>query len=330
MIQRKYETVVGIFVVASLAALLAMVLIIAQQERLWEEHVNFRAVFKNISGLKMGSEVRLAGVTVGNVKGIIIDPQGQIIVTFEVVGKYRSRVRQDSRATIGFQGLLGDKSLDLSAGSPDEPEIAPGGKVASVEPWDITEILAKAQPGLEKVQKLLNNLGTLSESMTKPGSKFSKSMEELGQIVNKINKGQGTVGQLLNDPVLYRESVQTMANMRKFMGDLENSKGALGALINDPAFKADLQKTMANLSRISENLQEGASRFPELVKKAEAFVDQLNRAGKGLPELVTTGQGLVSDADKAAKAAQKSWLLRSNVPKPKERTIRIEGEQKKE
>ena len=87
---------------------------------------------------------------------------------------------------------------------------------------------------------------------------------------------------------------------------------------------------MANLRQISENLQEGASRFPELVKKAEAFVDQLNRAGKGLPELVTTGQGLVSDADKAAKAAQKSWLLRSNVPKPKERTIRIEGEQKKE
>jgi len=323
MIQRKYETIVGIFVIASLAALLVMVLVIAQQERLWEKHVGYRATFKNIGGLKEGSEVRLAGVTVGNVKKIVIDTQGQIIVTFEVIGKYSSRVRQDSRATIGFQGLLGDKSLDLSAGSPDKPEIPAGGEVASVEPWDITELLAKATPSLENVQKLLNNLARLSESLTRPKGDFAKSMEELRQIVAKINKGQGSLGQLLNDPVLYRESAQAVANIRKFTGALEESKGALGALVNDPAFKADLQKTMANL-------QEATSRLPELVKKAEAFVEQLQRAGKGLPGLVTSGEAMATDVNKAAKAAQKSWLLRRNVPKPKERTISIQGEQKKD
>ena len=330
MIQRKYETVVGIFVVGSLAALLIMVLIIAQQERLWQEHVQYKAIFKNISGLKVGSEVRLAGVTVGNVKEITIDTRGKIIVSFEVVGKYRSRVREDSRATIGYMGLLGEKSLDLTAGSPDQPEIAAGGQVTSMEPWDITELFAKATPSLEKVEKLLTNLTSLSESLTKPGSKFGKSMEELSQIVAKINQGQGSLGQILNDPALYRESAQTMTNIRKFTASLEEGKGALGTLINDPALKGDLQKTLTNLSRITENLKETTSRLPELVKNAEAFMQQINRAGKGLPELVTTGQGLVSDADKVTKAAQKSWLLRSNIPKPTERTITIEREQKKE
>ena len=62
MIQRKYETIVGLFVVASLAALLVMVVIIAQQERLWQEHVEYRAIFKNISGLKIGSEIGRAHV----------------------------------------------------------------------------------------------------------------------------------------------------------------------------------------------------------------------------------------------------------------------------
>jgi phospholipid/cholesterol/gamma-HCH transport system substrate-binding protein len=330
LIQRKYETVVGIFVVASLAALLAMVLVIAQQERLWQEHVEFRAIFRNISGLKVGSEVRLAGVTVGNVKEITIDPQGQIIVTFEVVGKYRNQVRRDSRASIGFMGLLGEKSLDLTAGSPDQPAIAPGGIVTSSEPWDITELFSKATPSLENMQKLLSNLAKLSESITKPGSKFEKSMDELAQIINKINKGKGSLGQILNDPELYRESAQTMSNIRKFTGDLEAGKGALGTLIKDPALKGDLQKTLANFSQISENLKETTSHLPELVKRAAALVEQLQRAGKGLPELVTSGQGLVSDADKVTKAAQKSWLLRRNIPKPKERTITIEREQKKD
>jgi phospholipid/cholesterol/gamma-HCH transport system substrate-binding protein len=98
MMQRKYETIVGLFVVASLAALLVMVVLIAQEERLWQEHVGYQAIFKNISGLKAGSEVRLAGVTVGSVKEITINPQGQIVVTFEVLAKYQSRIRQDSRA----------------------------------------------------------------------------------------------------------------------------------------------------------------------------------------------------------------------------------------
>lgn len=323
MIQRKYETVVGIFVVASLAALLVMVVIIAQQERLWEEHVVYRAVFKNIGGLKVGSEVRLAGVTVGNIKEVNIDTQGQIIVTFEVVGKYRSRVRQDSRATIGFQGLLGDKSLDISAGTPDQPEIAAGEKITSIEPFDITEIITKAQPALENVQKLLNNLVAISESLTKPGGNFSKSMEEVGQIVSKINKGKGSLGLILNDPALYRESAQAVANIRNLTGALAESKGALGTLLNDPVFKADLRKTAANL-------QEATSRLPELMKKAEAFVELLQKAGKGLPELVTSSETMVGDVDKAAKAAQKSILLRRNVPQPKERTIRIEREQKKD
>jgi len=331
MIQRKYETIVGLFVVASLAALLVMVVIIAQQERLWQEHVEYRAIFKNISGLKIGSEVRLAGVTVGNVKEITINTQGQIVVVFEVLGKYRSRVRQDSRATIGYQGLLGEKSLDLSAGTEDKPVIPPQGIVASVEPLDMTELFSRATPSLENIQKILNNLVGITQSLTEPEGDFSKSMEEVKQIVSKINQGKGSLGLFLNDPTLYKEATESMTGVRKFVGGLEEGKGFMGTLLNDAAFKAqaqkamtDIQATFANLRQTTGDLKETAARLPELAKKGEAFLDNLNRAGKGLPELVDSGQGLVSDADKVAKAAQKSWLLRSNVPKVKERTIRVE------
>ena len=96
---RRYETTVGIFVVASLVALLIMVFIIARQEGLFQQYVEYQAVFKNVSGLKVGSEVHLAGVTVGNVKEIIISPDGSTLVTFNVIKKYSDRVRA------GFPGL---------------------------------------------------------------------------------------------------------------------------------------------------------------------------------------------------------------------------------
>ena len=154
MITRRYETIVGIFVVASLAALLVMILIVAQQEGLFKDYVKYRTIFKNVSGLKPGSEVHLAGVTVGSVLTTTIHTDGNIVVTFQVLKKNSDRIREDTRSTIGFMGLLGDKSLDLSSGSLKKAPIPPNGLVVAVEPLDITQVMAQAGPALEDLQKI--------------------------------------------------------------------------------------------------------------------------------------------------------------------------------
>ncbi len=191
---RRYETIVGIFVVASLVVLLIMVIIIARQEGLFQQYVEYKAVFKNVSGLKAGSEVHLAGVTVGNVKEIIISPDGSTLVTFNVIKKYSDRVREDSQASIGFMGLLGEKSLDLSAGSPTKPPIPPEGMVASIEPLDITQMLAKAGPSLENLQKILDNLATLTESLVGKEGGLSNTIDQIQEICHQDQPGPGDHG----------------------------------------------------------------------------------------------------------------------------------------
>jgi phospholipid/cholesterol/gamma-HCH transport system substrate-binding protein len=332
MMQRRYETIVGLFVVLSLGALLAMVLVIAQQTSLWEDKVTYRAIFKNIGGLKAGAEVRLAGFVVGNVKEIQVNPQGELVVTFEVLAKYSSRIRRDSRATIGWLGLLGEKSLDLTSSQDDnEPVIPPDGIVTTSPPLDFTQLFDDAKPIIAKLQNLFDDLEVIAREVRDPEGEFKKALQEVKGVIYKLNQAKGTLGLLVNDPTLYRETTQSVASIRKFVDNLAESKGVLGTLVNDPAFKAqfqkamaDLQDTVANLKQMSANLKETAARLPEMTKKGEAFLDNLHRAGKGLPDLVDSGQELLSDADKVAKAAQKLWLLRKNVPQPKERTIRVD------
>ncbi|MEW6387728.1 MAG: MlaD family protein [Thermodesulfobacteriota bacterium] len=331
MISRKYETIVGLFVVASLAALLIMVLIIAQQEGLWQARVSYRAVFKNTSGLKKGSEVRLSGVNVGNVTNIAIGPTGETTVTFEVASKYQDQIRQDSKASIGYIGLLGDRSLDLTAGSQVKPAIPPDGMVAAVEPLDLTDMLTRFTPHLENLQKVLANLAVITKNMADPKGNFNQMLAEIQSMARKINKGEGSLGMLVNDAALYQNSNQAMASANKFLGGLDSTQGFMGTLIHDPAFRdqakktlADLQEVMANWRQISAHLQDASKRFPEIAKKAEAFINNLGQASVGVKDLILTGQDFVSDADKVAEAAQKTWLLRSHVPKPRERTIRVE------
>lgn len=333
MIARKYETTVGIFVIASLAALLIMIVIVARQEGLFQEYVKYRAIFKNVSGLKAGSEVHLAGVTVGNVTNTAINPDGNIVVTFNVLKQYSDRIRQDSRCTVGFMGLLGEKSLDLTPGSINKPPIPPEGLVVSVEPLDITQLLARAAPSLDDVQKVLTNLVSITEGMAGSESDFNKIFSELKNIVSKINAGKGSLGKLVNDQSLYRDTAETMAQVRQFIGDVEKSKGLLGTLVNDPAFKeravktmTELQGTFANLNKTTADLREVAARLPDMAKKLDGFLANLNRAGKGLPGLVTQGESAFSDVDTATKAIQRSWLLRRYMPQPQEHTIRLDGE----
>ncbi|MGA7562464.1 MAG: MlaD family protein [Desulfobaccales bacterium] len=321
MISRKYryETIVGFFVVVSLMALFIMLLIIARQEGLFRSYVMYYTDFKDVGGLKPGSEVHLAGVTVGSVESLSIGPGGLCKVTFTVVKKYSHQIRKDSQASIGFVGMLGDKSLDLAVGSPGEPVISPNGEVASIEPLDWTKLMARMGPSLEDLHTILKNLATISKAMAGKQGGISNIVDQLQEITSKVNKGQGTLGQMVNNPKLYHETTATMSSARKMFGDLENGKGALGTLLHDQKFKAQMEQAMGNING-------GLSRLPEISKKLDEFMTRLDQAGKGLPDLVTSGDTMINDVDRTTKAIQKSWLFRRNMPQPQEHTIRLDAQ----
>jgi phospholipid/cholesterol/gamma-HCH transport system substrate-binding protein len=327
MIARRYETVVGIFVLASLVALLIMVLIIAQQEGLFQEYVEYRAVFRNVSGLKTGSEVRLSGVTVGNVAEIVINPNGYIVVTFRVQKKSSEWVRWDTRASIGYTGLLGDRALDLTTGSLEKPPIPPEGFVASVEPLDIGQLLTTTAPSLGDLQKILGNLAALTDKMTEPGTDFSKTMDNLSQIINKINEGKGTLGMLINNPELYQEAARTVTGANRFVTDL--NQAIFGTPGKPEAAKegklSDFHAILKDAGQAVGDFRKAATRLPDLTEKLDSFFTNLEKTGKGLPGLVTQAESTFSDFGKTTRAMQRSWLLRRYVPKSEERTIRLDG-----
>jgi len=230
-------------------------------------------------------------------------------------------------------GLLGEKSLDLTPGSLTKPPIEPNGLVPSIEPLDITQLVAQAAPSLQDLQKVINNLVNLTQGMGDPESSFSQITANFKDIVAKINQGKGSLGQLVNDPVLYRDTAETMKEVRKFVDDVAKSKGLFGTIVNDPAFRdqavkalAELHGSFANLNKITADVKQAAARLPDITKRLEHFVVNLDRAGQGLPGLITQGETALSDFDTTTKAFQKSWLLRRYVPQPQEHTIRMDAE----
>ena len=95
--------------------------------------------FKDVKGLHSGSEVSLSGLRVGTVHGITVlnTEGGELVVELSISKNIREHIRQDSTAIIRTQGVLGDKYIEVTIGSPDSPILEPGSFITTDESEDL-------------------------------------------------------------------------------------------------------------------------------------------------------------------------------------------------
>ena len=129
---KSTETLVGLFVLLGMAALLFLALKAANLTSFSTESTYaLSARFDNIGGLKVRSPVRSAGVTVGRVTAITLDPKTfQGVVSMDI--RQGFQFPKDSSAKILTSGLLGDQYIGLEAGA-DEANFAPGATVTQTQ-----------------------------------------------------------------------------------------------------------------------------------------------------------------------------------------------------
>ena len=140
MSRRGIETLVGLFVLLGIAALLFLALKAANLSSFsGDETYTLTAKFDNIGGLKVRSPVRSAGVTVGRVTSIALDPKTyQGVVKLDV--QKSVQVPADSSARILTSGLLGDQYVGLEAGA-QEKNLAAGDTIRQTQSAVVLESL---------------------------------------------------------------------------------------------------------------------------------------------------------------------------------------------
>lgn len=138
--KKGIETLVGMFVLLGLAALTFVALKAANLATFGSrDSYTLQARFDNIGGLKPRAPVRSAGVTVGRVTSIRLDPKTyQGLVTLEVDREVQ--FPKDSSARILTSGLLGDQYIGLEAGG-EEKNLAPGDTIKQTQSAVVLESL---------------------------------------------------------------------------------------------------------------------------------------------------------------------------------------------
>jgi phospholipid/cholesterol/gamma-HCH transport system substrate-binding protein len=174
MQSKALEILVGLFVCLGVAAVFVMTFRVASLDTLGSgDTYSVTARFGNIGGLKAGSAVTMAGVKVGRVRTIGIDPQTfEAVVRLDLSSRY-DRIPEDSSAKILTAGLLGEQYIGLEPGGMDE-YLADGSELLLTQGALVLENLIgqflAGQSGDSSNDKLAESLGKLADALAQTPS----------------------------------------------------------------------------------------------------------------------------------------------------------------
>jgi phospholipid/cholesterol/gamma-HCH transport system substrate-binding protein len=275
---------------------------IGSEQRLWSRKVGYRLRLANTNGLQVGSPVRLVGVQVGAVTDIVLpdDPnRSDIDVILRVDSAIAKRIRGDTTATLKVLSLLGgEKFLELSPGSPTQPELEPGAYIQVPENMGIEEFQALGASiaddlqgitkGLKVVLEQLQNRETfLGQALFDPNfgketlANVHDAMASGTSILRKVDQGEGLAGKLLSDREFADRTISGME------GSLSRIEKLLDRLADENGVAMQALAPDGSVSKILRNLQETSA---TLLGTAEAL-----KAGKGIAGRLVSDDGYADE-----------------------------------
>ncbi len=160
---------------------------------------------KNINGLHVGDNVRFSGIDVGIVNNIAQTTDTTVKVDVQIDESTRKFIKKDARASIGSDGLMGNKLLIIAPGTSGQPVIQNRDFIQATSPIDMDDVLARLKT---------------------TGDNAYNIVADLSVITHNIRSGKGTIGMLFTDTVFAQNLSGTLVNVKQGAKGFERNMDA--------------------------------------------------------------------------------------------------------
>jgi phospholipid/cholesterol/gamma-HCH transport system substrate-binding protein len=281
------ELRVGLLVLVSIAVLIFLVLNASGDINPFSKKLHLKARFIDANGLREGSEVRLAGVTVGKVEKIILLPPSDVpnaprvealmTIASTIDGRPATeRIRSDSTAQQGSPSLLGNEMLI---------NITPG--TALGQPVKDYSTLSSSSS---------NTVNDFATSGTDLAQRLSKLSDEINGMVKDVKEGKGTIGRLFSDEALYNNLNATIRETEDVMKQVRSGNGSAGRFLNDPALYNNTNEIVLQMKALAQDLRSGRGTAGKLLTEDELY-NRINRTAEKLDRSVEQINEMVADVN---------------------------------
>ena len=281
MVHNNKKIAVALFIVSGFTLFLVAIFVIGGKENLFTPTFQLKSEFESVSGLKSGSPVRFNGIPIGKVDDVEIQATNKVLVTMTLQQSVQQFIKKDSKVTINSDGLVGNKVIEITPGSLSAPAVQDDEMLVSVKPVEVQDIMA---------------------SLKESSDNASGITKDLAEITAKVNQGEGTLGQLVNNDALYKSIDSTFrsfagysgelsvvftkitgtvdnvsgdldnltkqinfitADIREIVRKMNSSESIVGTLLTDTAFANNLKNVIRNANSTTKNLENGSLSFAQ-------------------------------------------------------------------
>ncbi|QGY46125.1 MCE family protein [Maribellus comscasis] len=229
----QFKARLGIFIAGGIVFFVIAIFIIGKQQNLFNPVFKITTNFYNVSGLQAGNNIRFSGIDVGIVDNIRIINDSTVQVEMLIRKNVQQFIKADSYASIGSEGIIGDRIIIINQGNNNSPMAEDGHHILSKEPIETDDIMRNLKTSAESAEVI-----TL----------------QLAEIMTNINNGQGMLGRLIQDSTIAENVNQIVENFKKSSEGLDKTIEVTKE--NVFAFMESLQKTAAKTEVASNQLGE--------------------------------------------------------------------------
>lgn len=291
----------GLFITLGLLLLVVAIYFLGRDRQFFGHSVQISAVFKDVKGLKVGNNVQFSGITIGSVSSMKIKNDSAIQVQMSIDKRAIKFLKENSKAQIGTEGLMGSKEVIIHPGSSNMPGLQEGDVLMTIKPIELNDILMEVSNTSQNASRLTNNLAEIAE---------------------KINRGEGIFGSLLRDTVFSENLNQASDNASYISNNLiditdqiKSGNGDLGRLIYDDSLSLEVMKTTNNINQLAKHLDSLTLSLTAVTNKinhGDGTVNKLLTDSVFADSLDVTLQKIntgVVEVTQTAESLKNSWIL---------------------
>lgn len=307
-LEKRKKATLGVFVILGVLILIAAIYYMGNSQGLFGSRIQVTTTFNNVQGLQAGNNVRFSGIKVGVVKSVSLASDSSVQALMNIDEGASKYIKQDSYASIGTDGLMGNKIIEISSGSPQAASIDDGDNLPSQQPVGMNDIMGKVNTTAEEASLLIKNLNDISR---------------------RIKAGKGPLGKLLSDSTMAESIDRTLAliqttgqnakniteEINQVTTQLNKGEGLANRMIYDESWPKDIQATLDSLRQTGNTIHQASEelkQFSEALNQDDNNLKMLlsdTTLVKNLKETLKNIEKGTRDLDDAVNTVEESWIL---------------------
>lgn len=253
------------------------------------------------TGFFEGMPVKLSGFKIGKIETLSLDENARVKILLLLDKKYQKWIRQDSRAMLTKEGLIGEDVIDVTVGAQGKPVIEDGAVIPYEKSRGLDELVEEVRPVIGEIKDIISYIND-------PDADIKQTLANLQMLSFELLITKENIDKLLKN---------TDVNITDVASSLSK------AVKNIDSTVTDIDKTILNIEgKVSPAMDKLNKTMGNAEEATSNLKDAIEKSAPKLPRLLNKGEDALNDTNEVIRSLKQVWPISSYIEEPKDSLLR--------